>query len=211
MSNNETTTKKTFNDRFIRFFDRWTPNAMVFAIILTIIVAILAIIFTGCPIIMDSAEGQMSLMNSWVGGFWSLLTFGMQMSLIMITGNVIAISPPVQKLIRKVAMLPNNWKQAFVLLVAVGWILNYIHWGIGMMACIALLRNVLAAARDKGYAVLHLPLLPAPTAPPFPAWASLRRPCCQDLPRGGVYLLRRAEHGRAQAAAGCLRRHDHHR
>ena len=153
---NDQPAKKSFGDGFMRFFDRWTPNTMVFAFILTILVAILAIIFTGCPIFVDSADGKMSLMNSWVGGFWSLLTFAMQMSLIMITGNVIAISPPVQKLIRKVAMLPNNWKQAFVLLVAVGWILNYIHWGIGMMVCIALLRNVLAAARDKGYAV-HAP------------------------------------------------------
>ena len=158
MKNNETSTKMTFSDHFIRFFDRWTPNAMVFAIILTIIVAILAVIFTGCPIFVDSPDGQVSLMNSWVNGFWSLLTFAMQMSLIMITGNVIAISPPVQKLIRKLAMLPNNWFQAYTMVLIISWILMYIHWGIGMMVCIALLRNTLVAARDKNYPI-HAPAL----------------------------------------------------
>lgn len=157
-NNNAEKTKKTFNDRFIEFFDRYTPNAMVFAIILTLIVAVLAIIFTGCPIFFNSPEGKVSLMNGWVNGFWSLLTFAMQMSLIMITGNVIAISPPVQKLIRKLSMLPNNWIQAYIMILVISWILMYIHWGIGMMVCIALLRSTLVAAKDKGYPV-HAPAL----------------------------------------------------
>ncbi len=79
-----------------------------------------------------------------------------------------------------------------MLLVAVGWILNYIHWGIGMMVCIALLRNVLAAARDKGYAV-HAPTFIACTyctaipgvgisqaallSRPSPRWRISTQPC----------------------------------
>lgn len=162
MSNNETKQRATFSDQFIRFFDRYTPNAIVFAIILTIIVAILAVIFTGCPIFVNSPEGQVSLMNSWVNGFWSLLTFAMQMSLIMITGNVIAISPPVQKLIRKLSMLPNSWIQAYVMLLLISWVLMFLHWGIGMMVGIALLRSTLYAAREKGYPI-HAPTLIACT------------------------------------------------
>ena len=153
-----TTQKRSFSDGFVRFFDRFTPNAMVFAFILTIIVAILAIIFTDAPLITSGAEGPMSLLDSWVAGFWILLTFAMQMSLIMITGNVIAISPPIQKVIMKLARIPNNWVQAFFLLITIGWILTYIHWGIGMMVNIALLRNTIVAAKDKGYA-LHSPAL----------------------------------------------------
>ena len=158
MSSKQNSTKTTFSDRFTMFFDRWTPNAMVFAIGLTIIVAVLALIFTETPVLFDSAAGNMSLVNSWVAGFWNLLTFSMQMSLIMITGNVIAISPPVQKLIRKLAMLPNNWFQAYAMIVFIAWILGYIHWGIGMMVSIALLRNTIVASRDKGYP-LHSPAL----------------------------------------------------
>ena len=155
---NATSSKRSFSDGFIRFFDRWTPNAMVFAFLLTILVAVLAVIFTGCPIIFDGEDGSRSLMNSWVDGFWSLLTFGMQMSLIMITGNVIAISPPVQKLIRKLAMLPSNWLQAYAMTLVICFVLNWIHWGIGLMVGIATCRNMLVAARDKGYAI-HAPAL----------------------------------------------------
>lgn len=150
--------KKSFSDGFVRFFDRFTPNAMVFAFLLTIIVAILAVIFTDCTLITSPAEGPKSLLDSWVAGFWGLLTFAMQMSLIMITGNVIAISPPIQKVIIKLARIPNNWVQAYFMIITISWILNYIHWGIGMMCCIALLRNTIVASREKGYP-LHTPAL----------------------------------------------------
>ena len=150
--------KKTFGDHFVSFFDKYTPNAIVFAFLLTIIVAVLALIFTPTPIFADSADGHVSLMNAWVAGFWGLLTFAMQMSLIMITGNVIAISPPVQKIIKKLASIPNNWVTAYVMIILISWVLNFIHWGIGMMCCIALLRNTLAAAREKGYSI-HAPAL----------------------------------------------------
>lgn len=159
MNENVTKSNLTFGDKFVRFFDRWTPNSMVFAYILTIIVAILAIIFTDAPLF-TSTETQSSLVDSWVGGFWGLLTFAMQMSLIMITGNIIAISPPVQKIIKKVARIPNNWKQALILNLCVAAVINFIHWGIGMMVSIALLRSTLAAAREKGYAI-HAPALVA--------------------------------------------------
>lgn len=150
--------KRSFSDGFIRFFDRFTPNAMVFAFLLTIVVAILALLLTKTPLITDSADGHMSLLNSWVAGFWNLLTFAMQMALIMITGNVIAISPPVQKLIMKLAKVPNNWVQAFFMIIPIAFVVGFIHWGLGMMVCIALLRNTIVASRDKGYKI-HTPAL----------------------------------------------------
>lgn len=158
----ETKEKRSFSDGFIRFFDRFTPNAMVFAFLLTIVVAILALLLTNTPLITDSADGHMSLLNSWVAGFWNLLTFAMQMALIMITGNVIAISPPVQKLITKLALIPNNWAQAFFMIVPIAFVVTFVHWGLGMMVAIALLRNTIVASRDKGYK-MHTPALIAAT------------------------------------------------
>ncbi|MDR1322486.1 MAG: TIGR00366 family protein [Gracilibacteraceae bacterium] len=154
--------KKTFVEKFIWFFETYTPNSMVWAFLLTVIVIVLALIFTNAPLFFDSAEGQTSVMNSWTQGFWSLMTFAMQMSMIMITGNIVAVAPPVQKLIRKVAVLPNNWFQAYALVLISAWILIYFHWGIGMMVGIAMLRNVLLAAKEKGYPI-HGPALVAAT------------------------------------------------
>jgi len=126
---------------------------MVFAFILTLLVAVLVLIFTDTPIITNSADGHMSLMNAWVGGFWNLLTFAMQMSLIMVTGAVVATSPPVKKLLRRVAQIPSNRFGAFMLLMFIAWILTWIHWGVGMMVSIFLGRELLAAAKDKGYKI----------------------------------------------------------
>ena len=87
-------TNGTMKDRlttgFIRFFEKWTPNSMVFAFLLTIVVGILALLFTPTPLLFTSAEGQLRLVDAWVQGFWNLLTFAMQMALIMITGSVVA-------------------------------------------------------------------------------------------------------------------------
>lgn len=187
MNKNEVTESqntKSFSDKFVRFFDRYTPNALVFAFILSIIVAVLALIFTKSPLFLDTAEGQLSVMNAWVKGFWNLLTFAMQMSLIMITGNIIAISPPVQKLIRKLALIPNNWFQAYAMILVIAWILSFIHWGIGMMVCIALLRNTLTAAKERGIPSTPPLSSPALTAPPSPPWAFPRRRPFTALPRG---------------------------
>jgi short-chain fatty acids transporter len=46
------------------------------------------------------------------------------------------------------------------LILPIAWIIQYIHWGIGMMTCIALLRNTLFAAKEKGYPI-HAPALVA--------------------------------------------------
>ena len=145
--------KLTFSEKFIRFFDRWTPNSMVFAYLLTVIVAILVLIFTDTPVLFNSPDGHVSLVNAWVQGFWNLLTFAMQMSLIMITGSVVATSPPIKKLLKKLAQIPNNAFGAFALLITISWILTWIHWGVGMMVSINLGREILAAAKDKGYPV----------------------------------------------------------
>ena len=65
-------TNGTMKDRlttgFIRFFEKWTPNSMVFAFLLTIVVGILALLFTPTPLLFTSAEGQLSLVDAWVQG-----------------------------------------------------------------------------------------------------------------------------------------------
>ncbi len=138
-----------FSNAFVKFFDTWTPNSIVFAYMLTFVIAILALIFTDTPLLFDSGE-NMSLVNSWVSGFWNLLTFAMQMSLIMITGSIVATSPPVKKALIWIATKPNSKLAYFVFMAVISFVLSWIHWGIGMMVGIQMGRQFLVAARDKG-------------------------------------------------------------
>ena len=155
----DTVQKRTFSENFIRFFDRWTPNSMVIAYLLTAIVAILALVFTDTPFVTFQA-GQSSVIGAWGEGFWALLDLAMQMSLILITGSLIATAPPVRKFLQKVAMRPNNMGQAVLLVMAIVPLINWFHFGLGIMLGIHLGRQIVLAAKVKGYK-LHNPLFVA--------------------------------------------------
>jgi len=68
---------------------RWIPDAMIFALALTVIVFLAAWGLTN--------HGPVQLVDDWVKGFWALLTFAMQMSLLMITGFTVADSKSVKR------------------------------------------------------------------------------------------------------------------
>jgi short-chain fatty acids transporter len=148
--------KKSFSEKFIHFCDKWTPNSMVVAYLLTAIVAILALVLTDTPFI-SFAKGQQSIVKAWTDGFWAFLELAIQVSLILITGSVIASSPPVRKFLRNLAMKPNNMGQAILLVMAVVPLFNWFHFGLGIMLGIHLGRMVLYAAKQKGYKI-HTPL-----------------------------------------------------
>src|SRR5262249_48846889 len=94
---------------FTAFAERWIPDAFVFALLATVIVFVAGL---------GAGAAPSELVNAWGGGFWELLTFTLQMALVIITGYVIASAPPVKRLIRFVAARPHSAKGA-VALVAV--------------------------------------------------------------------------------------------
>lgn len=85
----KSTTKRSMTDRFVDGCYRWMPNSIVLVFLLTVLVAVLAVIFCGSPLV-TSTETKTSLIDAWNGGFWSLLSFAMQMSLVMLTGYILA-------------------------------------------------------------------------------------------------------------------------
>lgn len=95
-----------------------------------------------------------------IRGFWELLELSMQMALIIITGNIIATSPPVRRFLSKMAMKPNNMGQAVLLVLAIVPILNWFHFGLGIMSGIQLGRMIIFAAHKKGYKI-HTPMFVA--------------------------------------------------
>lgn len=142
---------------FISWCNRWIPNALVLAFLLTLLVAILCVIFVQSPLI-TSTETKTSLLDAWTSGFWSLLTFAMQMALVMLTGYVLASAPIVKKGLTKLANIPNGPAGAMLMCGIVTLILFWIHWGLGMMASIVLGQQILVASYRKGYKI-HMPSL----------------------------------------------------
>ncbi|HAC07394.1 MAG: TIGR00366 family protein [Gemmatimonadetes bacterium] len=130
--------------------ERWMPSPFLFAIILTYVAGLTAFLSEG--------SGLREVASAWYGGFWSLLQFGMQMVLILVTASVVAYHPRVKGMITRLVGLPRNGPQA-VLLVAIGSILaSWISWGLGLIFGAILAREMGKQAQNRRMAV-HYPLL----------------------------------------------------
>ncbi len=140
------------SESFNSFAQRWIPSALVLAIFLTIFVAILSMIVT--------KSSPLTVLVAWEKGFWSLLAFAMQMALLFLTGFIVADSPPIKRLLRRLARIPNNQLTALLLIVVVSNIITFFNTGLGNISGAMIGREMLVAAREKGYK-LHLPLVVA--------------------------------------------------
>ncbi|HUF03160.1 MAG TPA: TIGR00366 family protein [Aridibacter sp.] len=108
-------------NRFVDAFKRYMPDSFVFAILLTLICAVLAAAAVGA--------GPMSIISGWYKGFWSLLEFGMQMVLILVTGYAIALTPSAGRLIDRLAKFVGTPTKVYLLVVIAGTIFGFVSWG----------------------------------------------------------------------------------
>lgn len=92
---------------------------------LTFIVYLLGVFFT------DS--GPMEMVTHWGDGFWELLAFGMQMSLVVVTGYILANTPVVKRFLAKLSSLANTPGQAVMLVTFVALAACLINYGFGLV------------------------------------------------------------------------------
>src|SRR4029078_8272556 len=93
--------------RLTAWTERWIPDAFIFALLATVTVFLAALIWT------PSTTGQ--VIDAWGGGFWDLIPFTLQMSLLITTGHVLATSAPMRAAIRAIASWPRTPKSAVAL------------------------------------------------------------------------------------------------
>jgi short-chain fatty acids transporter len=107
---------------------RWLPDPFVFAVLLTVITGVTAMLWVGA--------GPAEVLSGWYEGFWMLLEFGMQMVLILTTGYAIALSPPVAHLIDRLALRIRRPGQVYLAVLVVGGLLNLVSWGWVVLAAV---------------------------------------------------------------------------
>ncbi|WP_047983607.1 short-chain fatty acid transporter [Ornithinibacillus californiensis] len=132
-----------FFDRMVR---RYLPDAFLFAIILTFVVFISGMIFTG--------NSPVRMVEYWGNGFWGLLQFAMQMSLIVVTGYILANSPIVKRLLGKISTLANSPGQAVLLVTFVASIACLINYGFGLVVGALLAIHVAKRVPSADYRLL---------------------------------------------------------
>ncbi|KAF7775600.1 short-chain fatty acids transporter [Pseudoalteromonas citrea] len=125
--------------------ERYLPDPYVFVLLLTLIV--LALASTVTPFT------PLDAINTWGQGFWKLLTFSMQMLLILVSGYMLASTPVCIKALDKLAQQAKTPAVAIVLITVISMLASWINWGFGLVIG-ALFAKALARRIDVDYRVL---------------------------------------------------------
>lgn len=145
---------QVFTDAYRRFM----PDAFVFAIVLTVICGLAAMILM--------SSGFFDVLEAWYKGFWLLLEFGMQMVLLVITGYSIALAPFLGRQIDTLARHLKTPRQVYFFVTLTGTLLCLVSWG--WIIITAVLARELAL-RVKG---VHYPYLIACVYCSFISWVT---------------------------------------
>jgi short-chain fatty acids transporter len=126
--------------------ERWVPDAFIFALLATLIVVAAGVLAT------PSTLPQ--VIDAWGRGFWDLIPFTLQMSLVIITGHVLATSPPMQRLIRYLASWPATPKSAVAMVTFFALASSWINWGFSLVFTAVLAREVARRVEQVDYRAL---------------------------------------------------------
>lgn len=116
---------KTLTSFFNRVVQRYLPDALLFAFILTFLVYLLGVFFTD--------NSPVDMVTHWGLGFWDLLDFTMQMTLVVVTGYILANTPVIKRLLAKVSTFARTPVHAVMLVTIVSLIACLINYGFGLV------------------------------------------------------------------------------
>ena len=120
----------TFSDSFIRVARNVLPMPFTIAIVLTLLTMLLALALTG-PAEDLSTPYPLQILGFWERGFWDLLSFAMQMMLMLVLGHVLALTRPVDALIQRVVRLCTSTSRAVVFVTLSTMLVALFNWGLG--------------------------------------------------------------------------------
>ena len=137
---------------FAKVAERWTPDPLVIAILLTGVAFVSALLFT------DFTAGQS--VDAWGNGYWELLRFTAQMILILALGHVLAHTRAVYGLLVRIARTIRSARMAYAGLTTIAVLASLVSWGLGLIVPAILARIIAGNCRERGIKV-HFPLLVA--------------------------------------------------
>ena len=132
--------------RLTAWTERWIPDAFIFALLATFIVFAAALLWT------PSTVAQ--VVDAWGGGFWDLIPFTLQMSLIIITGHVLATSAPMGRGIRAIAGWPATPRGAVAMVTLFALVTSWFNWGFSLIFSAVLAREVARRVSGVDYRAL---------------------------------------------------------
>ena len=110
---------------FTKLVERYLPDPFIFVILLTIITLVIANLATPAT--------TLEVITSWGSGFWNLLSFAMQMLLVLVTGYMLASTSLISMLLTKLATFANTAPKAIILVTFISLLASWLNWGFGLV------------------------------------------------------------------------------
>lgn len=143
--------------RFTAFTEKWLPDALGFVLVGTFVVFALGLVtgekLLGAPSDPAATTGY-GLVDAWGQGFWSLITFTLQMAMIIIGGYAVAVSPPVGRLIARIARVPRTPRGAIAFTAAIAMISAYLNWAFSLVFTAILAKEIARRLSGVDYRAL---------------------------------------------------------
>ena len=131
-----------------RWTERWVPDSWVIAVVLTVIVASLAVTLGGASAV--------TVLAAWGRGLWTLLALTMQFTLMMVVAYACAVSPPVKRLFGWLASRPDpsQPRQAILLMAVCSTVTAWLNWAFSLVVTAAFLPFVVRANPQVDFRLL---------------------------------------------------------
>ncbi len=123
-----------FGIAMARMLETWFPDAFVFALIAVLVALVASLAAGGEPV---------ELVRSYGKGFWSLIPFTMQMSLLIIGGYVLATTPAVAKIIDGLAGVRLSSRSAVAYIAFISMASSLLSYGFSLIFTGLLAREML--------------------------------------------------------------------
>ncbi|MEE2756882.1 MAG: TIGR00366 family protein [Myxococcota bacterium] len=143
--------------RLSKLAERWIPDPFVLAIGLTLAVFIMSWAKSG-------QSNPLPIIDQWIDGsgkgkgFWNLLSFSMQMCLILLTGFALAETKLIRSLISRVAQIPKTTRSAVVVVSLTAMSFALLNWGLGLIIGALIAREVGRTFQEHGRPI-HYPIV----------------------------------------------------
>lgn len=143
----------------VTLINKYLPDAFIFAIVLTLVVFVAAVILNCVrPLEGSNINFFMRVINviknGWYGGFWSLLAFSMQMAMVIVTGSILSDTPAVKKLLVKLASLPKTPQTAVWLVAFFSLVTGWLNWGVSIVISGILAKEIAKQVKGVHYALM---------------------------------------------------------
>lgn len=127
--------KTGFTHATIDLFERVIPDPFVLAILITAFVAVVSALFAPHP-------SFMGIVGGWYKGFFDILTFAFQITLILVTGHAFAHAPCTAAFSARSFLSARTPVQAATLTFVSVAVASFFNWGFGLVIAALLAREV---------------------------------------------------------------------